>query len=143
MARTRTRHRRRTPGPRGRGASLGKVTWVRSPGVSSTWSGHPGRLGRGLLVRLVRDDLPGGVKRVPDVGEPGGDGPRAEPEPVRGPVVTDHPGPDEGPADPPGLRVAQADVRPAAGRIPRRGEHTAPRPEPPIPQPPPTARPPP
>src|SRR5215469_5306917 len=122
MARTRTRHRRGTPGPRERGAGLGQVTRVRSPGVRSTWSGHPGGLGREVLVRLVLDDLPGGIQRVPDVGEPGGDGRRAEPEPVRGPVVTDHPGPDEGPADPPGLRVAQADMRPAAGRITRRGE---------------------
>src|SRR5262245_57146352 len=84
--------------------------WARSPGVRSTWSGHPGGLWPEILVRLVLDDLPGGIQRVPDVGEPGGDRRRAEPEPVRGPVVTDHPGPDEGPADPPGLRVAQADV---------------------------------
>ena len=35
---------------------------------------------------------------------------RAEPEPVRGAVITDNPGPDERPADPPGLWMAQADV---------------------------------
>src|SRR5262249_57511448 len=91
MGRTGRRHGGGTPGPRERGASLGKVTWVRSPGVRSTWSGHPGGLGREVLVRLVLDDLPGGIQRVPDVGEPGGDGRRAEPEPVRGPVVTDQP----------------------------------------------------
>jgi len=54
----------------------------------------------------------------------------SEPEPARGPVVADDPGLDEGLADPPRLGVAQADVRPPPGGIPRRGQHAAERRQP-------------
>ena len=71
---------------------------------------------------LAAGDPADDVGGVPDLGEAAGDRRWPQPEPVRGAEVADHPGLGERLVELDGPRVMQADVRPAARGIARRGE---------------------